>query len=75
MEKTSVYLSERERRRLAELSRRLGRSQSEVIRAAIVEYDPGPDDDRAFTLSGIADGPGDSMADLDADLLLRGFGE
>lgn len=70
-----MYLSERERRRLAELSRRLGISQSRVIRAAILDYDPGSGDDRAFALAGVGDGPGDSMADLDADQLLRGFGE
>lgn len=72
-----MYLSERERRRLAELSRRSGTSQSELTRGAILDLDLDPcsEDDRAFALAGAAKGPDDSVADLDADELLPGFGE
>jgi len=38
--KTSVYLSERESQRLAELARSEGRSQAEIVREAITAYVP-----------------------------------
>ncbi|MGH9026359.1 MAG: CopG family transcriptional regulator, partial [Acidimicrobiia bacterium] len=40
VEKTSVYLGERERQRLAQLAREEGTSQAEVIRRAIAAYAP-----------------------------------
>ena len=40
MRKTSVYLTERESKRLAELARSEGRSQAEIIRDAIPAYVP-----------------------------------
>ncbi|MGI8876456.1 MAG: ribbon-helix-helix protein, CopG family [Egibacteraceae bacterium] len=42
MEKTSVYLTAAERRRLAQLAERTGRSQSAILREAIAAYEPGP---------------------------------
>ncbi|MEX2587655.1 MAG: CopG family transcriptional regulator [Actinomycetota bacterium] len=74
MNKTSIYLSEQEITRLAALAIREGVSQAEVIRRAIRSYDPKPKFDRAFALIGIADGPGDSVADLAEEGLLEGFG-
>jgi len=70
MRKTSVYLSDEEVARLAQLSRREGRSQAEMIRRAIRQYEPERHGDRSFDLVGVADGPGGSIADIpEADLL------
>jgi predicted transcriptional regulator len=73
--KTSVYLTEAETARLARLAEREGVSQAEVIRRAITAYVPRTTADRGFRLAGVADGPGDSVADHDEDELLAGFGE
>lgn len=75
MKKISVSLREQDIQRLHDLSRRTGRSQAEVIRAAIAAYEPAPRD-RSFAI--IADdeqGAGDSIADHDEAELLNGFGE
>lgn len=74
MNKTSVYLSDEESARLANLAIREGTSQAEVIRRAIRSYDPQPKSDRSFALIGVADGPGDSVADIPEEELLEGFG-
>ena len=74
MEKTSVYLGDRERRRLAHLSEQEGVSQAEIIRRAIASYEPKPPD-RNFKLFGSGRGPGDSAADIPKRELMRGFGE
>ncbi len=74
MHKTSVYLSAEELARLAALTKREGISQAEVIRRAIKKYEPEQLGDRVFSLAGIAEGPGGSVADLTDDELLEGFG-
>jgi predicted transcriptional regulator len=74
MQKTSVYLSPEEVARLAALAEREGTSQAEVIRRAIRLYEPERKGDRHFALIGIAEGPGDSIADAPEDELLEGFG-
>ena len=74
MRKTSVYLSDELAKRLARLARETGRSQADVLRAAIAEYRPAPSTDRTFALEGCVTGPGGSVADVDEDELLRGFG-
>jgi predicted transcriptional regulator len=74
MQKTSVYLSDDEIARLASLAKREGTSQAEVIRRAIRVYQPESRGDRNFSLVGVAEGPGDSVADLTEDELLDGFG-
>ena len=51
MRKTSVYLSEIESRRLAELAESEGRSQAEIIREAIVAYIPRGNGDDEFALA------------------------
>ena len=73
--KTSVYLADEQAERLARLAREEGRSQAEVLRAALDSYQPRGTDDRDFALDGCVTGPGDSIADLDEDQLLRGFAE
>lgn len=77
MKKTSVYLSEREERKLAALSRRLGRPRAEIVREAIASYDPAPPE-RTFASFDSFDsgrGPGGSIADVPDEELMEGFGE
>lgn len=74
MHKTSVYLSAEETARLAALAKREGTSQAEVVRRAIKGYEPERRGDRVFSLVGVAEGPGGSVADLTEEELLEGFG-
>lgn len=74
MRKTSVYLSEELAERLARLARETGRSQADVLRAAVAAYQPPPSSDRVFAIDGCVTGDGSSVADIDEDELLRGFG-
>jgi Ribbon-helix-helix protein, copG family len=74
MRKTSVYLDDVLARRLARLADEEGRSQAEIIRAAIAAYKPRGSSDRIFALDGCATGTGISIATIDEDELLRGFG-
>jgi len=74
MRKTSVYLSDELAERLARLARETGRSQADILRSAIAAYQPSPPVDRAFALSGCVTGDGSSVAGIDDDELLRGFG-
>ncbi|MDQ3572311.1 MAG: ribbon-helix-helix domain-containing protein [Actinomycetota bacterium] len=76
MRKTSVYLSEAESRRLAELAQREGCSQSEILRDAITAYEPvvGQGADREFLLFDSGSGDGTSVAEIPEDDLLAGFG-
>ena len=77
MRKTSVYLSERESRRLAELTRSEGRSQAEIIREAIVAYvPPGRGDGELALAAGFAriDDDPRPISQIPEDELLDGFG-
>lgn len=74
MRKTSVYLDDELAGRLARLANAEGRSQAEIIREAIATYQPRSRHDRDFALDGCVTGPGGSVADVDEDDLLRGFG-
>lgn len=69
-----MYLREDEIERLAALADREQTTQAEVVRRAIRQYQPSGRGDRDFELAAIGDGPGDSVADLDVDELLEGFG-
>lgn len=77
MRKTSVYLNERESRRLAELARTEGRSQAEIIREAINAYVPTAQGDGQFALAAgfarIDDDPR-PISEIPEDELLEGFG-
>lgn len=76
MRKTSLYLDEYESARLIVLAEAEGISQAEVIRRAIRAYEAPPAERRTFALSGSGQsGDGTSIADLDMDELLKGFGE
>jgi len=51
MRKTSVYLDDEQARRLARLAGQEGRSQAEILRAAVAAYQPAPSIDRRFALA------------------------
>lgn len=72
VEKTSVYLGAAGRRRLRWIAEREGISQAEALRRALDAYRPSSDRDFVGARSG--EGPGGSVADVDRDELLRGFG-
>lgn len=75
MRKTSVYLSDEDRRRLATLARREGTSQAQVIRRAIASYVPRRvEGSGGFALARSGEGPGGSIADVPEEELLEGFG-
>ncbi len=76
MKKTSVYLEEVHLERLRRAAERLGCSQANVIRDAIMEYTAkAAMRTRKLAMDGVVSGPGDSIEDLDEKMLLRGFGE
>lgn len=76
MTKTSVYLTEAERKRLALLSRQEGRSQAQILRDAIAQYRPKSPPKRHFQMAGSgASTDGRSVADIPDEELLEGFGE
>lgn len=77
MRKTSVYLGDREKKRLAELASAEQRSQAEIIREAILAYVPRGTDDRDFALARGFDRIDYDPRPLSAipeDELLHGFG-
>jgi len=51
MRKTSVYLDAQQAERLARLAREEGRSQAEILRAALAAYESAPSRDRDFALA------------------------
>lgn len=74
MKKTSLYLHDADLARLRRLSRREGRSQAEIVRAAIAAYEAQLAPDRSFALTGAWQGDGTSVAEISEEELLRGFG-
>ncbi|MGI8411251.1 MAG: CopG family transcriptional regulator [Solirubrobacteraceae bacterium] len=77
MHKTSVYLTERESRRLAELAGSEGRSKAEIIREAIIAYVPTGKSDGDFALAaGFArlDNEPRPISQIPEEELLDGFG-
>lgn len=75
MRKTSLYLDESDLARLRRLAVREGRSQAEIVRAAIAAYESQQMARRSFTLTGSWEGDGTSVADMSEDELLQGFGD
>ena len=67
MRKTSVYLSEMERQRLAWLAARSGRSQAQILREAVRSYLLRATPDRRFSMARVAEGDWSSVADLHQD--------
>lgn len=74
MKKTSLYLDDADLARLRRLAAREGRSQAEIVRAAIAAYESQQRAHRSFALTGSWEGDGTSVADIAEDELLRGFG-
>lgn len=74
MKKTSLYLDDDDHERLRRLARQEGRSQAEILRAAIAAYESQQTALRSFALTGAWQGAGTSVADVPEDELLRGFG-
>lgn len=78
MRKTSVYLTERESARLAELARAEGRSQAEIIREAITAYVPPGRGQGEFALAvgfDRIDADARPISEIPEDELLDGFGQ
>jgi hypothetical protein len=74
VKKTSLYLDDGDVERLRRLAQREGRSQADVVRAALAAYESRLVAQRRFSLTGSAEGDGQSVADLPEEDLLRGFG-
>jgi predicted transcriptional regulator len=75
MKKTSVYLDDSDLERLRRLAAEEGRSQAELIRAALSAYEKARTPARDFALEGAWAGDGSSVADVPEEELLAGFGE
>ena len=77
MRKTSLYLGEEDLDLLKRLASSPPASQAKVLREALALYAVRtlPQDGRGFALFGVAEGPGDSVADIPESELLKGFGE
>lgn len=77
MRKTSVYLDDELAGRLARLAQQEGRSQAEVLRAAIAAYEPAPSRERDFALAAgfarVDDDPR-AISEIPDRELFEGFG-
>jgi predicted DNA-binding protein len=77
MRKTSVYLTEDQANRLAQLADQLGRSQADVLRDAIATYQPSSSQDREFAVAAgfqRIDGEERPVSQITKAELLDGFG-
>lgn len=74
MRKTSVYLDDSDVERLRRLAAEEGRSQAEIVRAALSVYEQVRTAPRDFALEGAWAGDGSSVADVPEEELLAGFG-
>lgn len=77
MRKTSVYLDEAQAARLSRLAKQEGRSQAEILRAAVDAYQPQTSRDRNFALAAGFDRIDDDprpISEIPDDELLNGFG-
>jgi hypothetical protein len=75
MKKITIRLTEADLDRLRRLARLEGRSQSEIVRAAIAAYEFPCTPDRNFALAGCWQGDGTLVADIPEEELLKGFGD
>jgi predicted DNA-binding protein len=78
MRKTSVYLDDAQAARLRRLAEQEGRSQADVLRAAVDAYRPRASQDRDFALArGFSRQDGDArpISEISDAELLDGFGE
>lgn len=70
-----MYLGEEHAHLLRRVADEEGRSQAEILRDAILLYARTAGQRRAFACAAVADGPGDSVADVPEEELLRGFAQ
>lgn len=75
MKKTSLYLDDCDLARLRRLAAREGRSQADIVRAAIAAYESQQVVRRSFALADSWEGDGTSVANVAESELLRGFGD
>jgi antitoxin ParD1/3/4 len=75
MRKTSVYLTDEQSARLKRIARAEGRSEAQIVRAAVEAYPEPPRPPRQLLLDGAGEGSGESIADVPEEELLEGFGE
>lgn len=73
MKKTSLYLHETDVLRLRRLAEAEGRTQADIVRAAVAAYEA-RSSLRVFALDGVWEGDGTSIADIPDSELLKGFG-
>jgi hypothetical protein len=72
MQKTSLYLNDRDLERLKRLAAREGGPQAQIVGQALAVYEASLIPDRNFALAGSWNGDGSSVADVsEADLLKR----
>jgi len=77
MRKTSVYLDEAQAARLSRLAKQEGRSQAEILRAAVDAYQPQSSRDRDFAIAAgfdRIDPDPRPLSEIPEDELLDGFG-
>ncbi len=77
MRKTSVYLDDAQAARLSRLAEQEGRSQADILRAAVEAYQPRASRDRDFAIAvGYAriDADRRPISEIPDDELLDGFG-
>ena len=74
VKKTSVYLDDSDVERLRRIAAEEGRSQAEIVRAALSAYEQARTVLRAFALEDTWAGDGSSVADVPEEELLAGFG-
>ena len=75
MKKTSVYLDDKHIDLLRSVARLEGRSQSQILRDAVLMYANTSTRPRTFVMSGVVNVPGLSAAELTEEEMLEGFGE
>ena len=72
--KTSVYLSDEDRARLARLAKARGKSHAEIVREGLQALEREAPD-RDFALAGMVSVPGTSAREIPEEELLKGFGD
>lgn len=75
VKKISVYLADADLARLRRIAAQQGKSQAEVIRAAIDAYEQQTAPKRTFSMLGSIERDGRSIADIPEEELFEGFGQ
>ena len=75
MRKTSVYLDDEDRARLARLAKVRGKTQAEIFREGLQALEREGRPDRDFAMAGAVSVPGISAREMPDEELLKGFGD